>query len=161
MALWAVWSELKSLPPLPAPGRVSLAVEADWPQGFLETAGFWRIGAQAVRIDIVDRLARAIHGRRDGRAPFIPDPHWAASAGLSHDGLARLLRALGYKPQLVDGTQHFAWRGSRRFELAGASPIQPEASRDANARAASPFGILADVRFESAGQVPARRSRSR
>lgn len=161
MALWAVWSEQKALPPLPAPGRVSLAVAPDWPQGFLETAGFWRIGAQAVRIDIVDRLARAVHGRRAGRAPFIPDPHWAASAGLSHDGLARLLRALGYKPQLVDGTQHFAWRGTRRFDAPASATPPIEAARDASARAASPFGILADVRFESPGQAPARRSRSR
>jgi ATP-dependent RNA helicase SUPV3L1/SUV3 len=172
LALWAVWSEQKSLPPLPAPGRVSLVIESSWPQGFLETAGFWRIGEQAVRIDIVDRLARAVHGHRDGRAPFMPDPQWAASAGLSHDGLARLLRALGYKPQLVDGTQHFSWRGARRPEMR-----RPDAARsngradspaaaidgvpDARPRSPSPFSILADVRFDDTVQGAVRRSRSR
>ncbi len=156
LALWAIWADVSALPPLPAPGRVSLAVEEGWPQGFVETAGFWRIGAEAVRIDIVDRLARSIHGQREGRAPFIPDPHWAASAGLSHDGLARLLRALGYRPQLVDGTRHFAWRGQRRLprehEPRGNSEI--DAARAARARAPSPFSILADVRFGE-GERPA------
>lgn len=173
LALWAVWSEQKALPPLPAPGRVSLTIESGWPAGFLETAGFWRIGEQAVRIDIVDRLARAVHGHRDGRAPFMPDPHWAASAGLSHDGLARLLRALGYKPQLVDGAQHFAWRGARRLEMRRQEITNPqnrpqdsadqlqEGAPDARTRAPSPFSVLADVRFESAGQGSVRRSRFR
>lgn len=182
LALWAVWSEQKALPPLPAPGRVSLAVESGWPQGFLETAGFWRIGEQAVRIDIVDRLARAVHGLRHGRAPFMPDPHWAASAGLSHDGLARLLRALGYKPQLVDGAQHFAWRGARRPDVrrldaakdngrsgvgqaavgrAGLPAPVIDDVQGAGMRAPSPFSILADVRFDDTGQGTVRRSRSR
>lgn len=168
LALWAVWSEQKVLPPLPAPGRVSLTVDSNWPQGFLEVAGFWRIGEQAVRIDIVDRLARAVHGHREGRAPFMPDPHWAASAGLSHDGLARLLRALGYKPQLVDGNQHFAWRGARRPETSRgvqqrAEPTEAayESAADVRTRAPSPFSVLADVRFESADLGSARRSRIR
>lgn len=154
VALWAVWTEQKALPPLPLPGRVSLSIEEGWPQGFLETAGFWRIGDQAVRIDIVDKLARAIHGRREGRLPFMPDPHWAASAGLSHDGLARLLRALGYKPQLVDGAQHFAWRGLRRPEVRSqVSEVVP----DARTRTPSPFSILADVQFGGQQAVRQRR----
>ncbi len=141
LALWAVWNEIAVLPPLPPPGRVSLAVEDGLPAGFLEAAGYWRIGSEAVRIDMVDRLARAIHGRRDGRAPFIPDPNWAASAGLTRDGLARLLRALGYRLQLVDGAAHFAWRGHRR------APVQPDVVSDARVLTASPFAILADVSF--------------
>ncbi len=167
VALWAVWTEQKAVPSLPAPGRVSLTIEEGWPAGFLETSGFWAIGGQAVRIDIVDKLARAIHGRREGRAPFIPDPHWAASAGLSHDGLARLLRALGYRPQLVDGTQHFAWKGITRALAQGglgsgrrAEPSSTvfKGAADARMRALSPFSILADVHF--AGQQPVRRSGS-
>jgi ATP-dependent RNA helicase SUPV3L1/SUV3 len=140
LALWAVWNEIATLPPLPAPGRVSMAVDDGWPAGFLEAAGYWRIGAEAVRIDIVERLARAIHGRREGRAPFIPDPNWAATAGLTRDGLARLMRALGYRLQLVDGAPHFAWRGSRRAQV----PFT-ETDSDARTLPASPFAILADL----------------
>jgi ATP-dependent RNA helicase SUPV3L1/SUV3 len=145
LALWAVANDIAALPALPPPGRVSLPVDAAAPPGFIEAAGFWRIGDEAVRIDMVDRLARAIHGRRDGRAPFIPDPNWAASAGLSRDGLARLMRALGYRLQLVDGAAHFAWRGHRR----PAPP--PESAGEAGTPAASPFAILAGVSFGAGG----------
>lgn len=142
LALWAVWNEIKMLPPLPAPGRVSIAVDEAWPKGFLEAAGFWRIGSEAVRIDMVERLARAIHGRRDGRAPFIPDPNWAASAGLTRDGLARLMRALGYRLQLVDGAPHFAWRGVRRPPVVATQVSE----NDARTLSDSPFAILAGMK---------------
>jgi ATP-dependent RNA helicase SUPV3L1/SUV3 len=140
LALWAVWNEIAALPPLPQPGRVSITVDDALPAGFLEAAGFWRIGSEAVRIDMVDRLARAIHGRREGRAPFIPDPNWAASAGLTRDGLARLMRALGYRLQLVDGAAHFAWRGHRR------PSVSQEAPSVTRTLTASPFAILAGMK---------------
>jgi ATP-dependent RNA helicase SUPV3L1/SUV3 len=141
LALWAVWNDISALPPLPAPGRVSIPVVDTLPPGFLEAAGFWPIGAEAVRIDMVDRLARAIHGKREGRTPFIPDPNWAATAGLSRDGFARLMRALGYRLQLVDGAAHFAWRGHRR------PSSSPEPDSAARTLPDSPFSILAGVSF--------------
>ncbi len=144
LALWAVANDIRGLPPLPLPGRVSIAADDGLPAGFLDAAGYWRIGCEAVRIDIVDRLARAIHGRRSGRAPFIPDPNWAATAGLSRDGLARLMRALGYRLQLVDGAAHFAWRGHRRPVIAA------ESETTARLLADSPFAILAGVAFGAA-----------
>ncbi len=152
VALWAVWNEIKQVPALPPAGRVSVVVAPDWPPGFIETAGFWRIGSEAVRIDMVDRLARAIHGRREGRAPFIPDPNWAASAGLTRDGLARLMRALGYRLQLVDGAAHFAWRGHRRAN------VSPEAASDARTLPDSPFAILACVSFGDRAMPPSRQA---
>jgi ATP-dependent RNA helicase SUPV3L1/SUV3 len=153
LALWAVAMERASLPPLPAPGRVSLPGDCG-PADFLAVAGYWRLGGQgdtpAVRIDMVDRLARQVHARRTGRAPFIPDPNWAASLGLSQDGLARLLRALGYRPRLVDGTPHFAWAGPRapgqRRHPASLSAESPDAAPAARTVAASPFAILAGMK---------------
>lgn len=157
LALWAVAGDRSALPPLPAPGRVSLSGDCG-PADFLAVAGYWRLGgpdgdAQAVRIDMVDRLARQVHARRSGRAPFIPDPNWAASLGLSQDGLARLLRALGYRPRLVDGTPHFAWAGPRsaapRLPTPRAQPtatVSPVAAPAARTVAASPFAILASMK---------------
>lgn len=139
VALWAVAADQRDLPALPPAGRVSLAI-ADAAPGFLEIAGYWPIGDQAVRIDIVDRLSRQIHEHRAGRAPFIPDPAWASAAGLTLDGLARLLRALGYRPRLVDGTQHFAWRGQRRVQA------EPEPGGNARMPSGSPFAILASMK---------------
>jgi ATP-dependent RNA helicase SUPV3L1/SUV3 len=144
LALWAVWENVAELPQLPAPGRVSIVVDDSAPAGFIEAAGFWRIGSGAVRIDMVDRLARAVHGRREGRTPFSADPNWAASAGLSQDGLARLMRALGYRLQLVDGTTQFAWRGQRKPQFS------PDSESEAKALSGSPFAILAGALFETA-----------
>ena len=155
LALWAVWSGIAVLPALPPPGRVSLVTDAAWPAGFTEAAGFWAIGSEAVRIDMVDRLARAIHNRRQGRSPFIPDPNWAASVGLTRDGLARLMRALGYRLQLVDGAAHYAWRGRQRV----ASPT--ESASLARTLAPSPFAVLAAVSFGGAEPTRAAAERQR
>ena len=144
LALWAIWNDIAEVPTLPPPGRVSIAVDALMPTGFIEAAGFWRIGSEAVRIDMVDRLARAIDGRRDGRAPFTADPNWAASAGLTRDGLARLMRALGYRLQLVDGAAQFAWNGQRRGQRRAPSRQGPES--DARTLSDSPFAILAGMK---------------
>jgi ATP-dependent RNA helicase SUPV3L1/SUV3 len=109
-------------------------VLADVPANFYDVAGYWPVGSEAVRIDIVERLARAMHDKREGRTAFVPDVMWQTSAGLSREGFARLMRALGYKPRLVDGASAFAWHGARR----PAPPPQVNSS--------SPFSVLASMR---------------
>ncbi len=135
LALWAVHRGVLAAPPPPAPGRVSVEVLPDAPANFYDVAGFWPVGAEAVRIDIVERLARAMHEKRDGKAAFVPDIMWQTSAGLSREGFARLMRALGYKLRVVDGTPAFEWRGLRREQ------IRPPRVNDA-----SPFAVLASIR---------------
>ena len=132
IALWSAAAGTGDLPPPPLAGRVTIDVEASAPPGFYGVAGFWIVGGQAVRVDMVDRLARAMHGAREGRTPFVPDANWVASVGMSHDGFARLMRALGYRPRLVDGTAAFAWGGlkpDRKAQVASeVSPSNPFAA---------------------------------
>lgn len=151
LALWAAGRDGTALAPLPPPGRVSLIGDAGAADVLL-VAGYWPVGRSAdclsVRIDMVDRLARQIHGRREGRAPFQPDPAWAASLGLSQDGLARLLRALGYRPRLVDGAPHFSWAGRTHSARRGL-PDAPDSSDPvpaARRNDRSPFAILAGMK---------------
>ena len=59
--------------------------------------GFRPLGAQAVRIDLVERIARAAHDSRKGRKPFTPDPALATSMGLQGETLARLMAQLGFR----------------------------------------------------------------
>jgi ATP-dependent RNA helicase SUPV3L1/SUV3 len=134
LALWAVHRGVLAAPPPPQAGRVSVEVLADAPANFYDVAGYWPVGSEAVRIDIVERLARAMHDKREGRTAFVPDVMWQTSAGLSREGFARLMRALGYKPRLVDGASAFAWHGARR----PAPPPQVNSS--------SPFSVLASMR---------------
>ena len=134
LAFWAVHRGVIAAPPPPLPGRVSVDVLPDAPPNFYDVAGFWAVGGEAVRIDIVERLARAMHDKRDGKAAFVPDVMWQTSAGLSRDGFARLMRSLGYKPRLVDGSQAFEWRGTRRD------------SPPTRINMTSPFSVLVSMR---------------
>lgn len=136
LALWGVASGVEDLPPPPLPGRVTIEVDAGARPAFYGVAGFWVVGSQAVRVDMVDRLARAMHGARDGRTPFVPDANWVASVGMSREGFARLMRALGYRPRLVDGTAAFAWGGIRTATRDNVVPISPS----------NPFAALAQMK---------------
>ncbi|WP_304559807.1 helicase-related protein [Sphingomonas immobilis] len=81
--------------------------------------GFRLLGRQAVRVDLVERIARAAHDGRDGFRPFVPDPALATSMGIAPDTLSRLMAALGFRslpPQ--EGRPRWVWRGLARAAAA-------------------------------------------
>jgi ATP-dependent RNA helicase SUPV3L1/SUV3 len=137
LALWAVHRGVEAAPAPPAPGRVTIEVEPSAPREFYDVAGFWAIDGQAVRIDMVERLARAMHQKRDGRSAFVPDDMWVASVGMRREGFARLMRALGYRLKSVEGRTAFEWRGPR-----GEGPRAPARGPSEH----SPFAVLAGMR---------------
>ena len=75
--------------------------------------GFRPLGQQAVRGELVERIARAAHDARKGRAPFAPDPALATSIGLQPDTLARLMAQLGFRTARPDaeGRPQWMWQG--------------------------------------------------
>ncbi|MBB5711967.1 helicase-related protein [Sphingomonas xinjiangensis] len=86
--------ELMGLAEAPRDGASVLArgtPGADLPHGFRP------LGPQAVRVDLVERIARAAHDSRQGRKPFTPDPALATSIGLNPETLARLMAQLGFR----------------------------------------------------------------
>ena len=91
--------------------------------------GFRPLGAQAVRVDLVERIARAAHDARQGRAPFAPDPALATSMGMEPGTVARLMTELGFRP-LPEG--RWAWRGR--------PPAKASAPQPGNA-----FAVLAEL----------------
>ncbi|MBW6528078.1 helicase [Sphingomonas sp. RHCKR7] len=102
------------VPPLPPPGATTLPRGS---AGAVPLMGYRPLGAQAVRIDLVERVARAAHDARsaDGRAPFAPDPALAVSIGLEPATTARLMAELGFRPApVVEGPPHYVWRGRAR-----------------------------------------------
>ncbi len=87
-------------------------------------AGFRPLGNQAVRIDLVERIARAAHDARAGRAPFAPDPALSVSIGLEPASLDRLMAELGFRS--VKGDQaRWVWRG--RPPVRAVAPPPPAA----------------------------------
>lgn len=85
--------------------------------------GFRRIGGQFVRVDLVERIARAAHDAREGRKPFVPDPALATSIGLAPATFARLMALLGFRHQPVEGAPPaWTWRGRPRRREAPPAP---------------------------------------
>jgi len=90
-------------------------------------AGFRALGPQAVRVDLVERLARAAHEARKGKAPFAPDPALATSIGLGPETLARLMTALGFRSAPpIEGAPRWQWRGRPRPRRAAPARPRPE-----------------------------------
>lgn len=137
LALWAVSRGLEHAPQPPAPGRVSVPIAADAPRAFYEVAGFWPIVTDAVRVDMVERLVKALHRQRKGAAPFVPDAVWLQSLGISPKSFGQLMRALGYRAAQTGGRTSFAWRGM---------PAPPRITRRASAPIHSPFAVLANLK---------------
>ncbi|MEO5867583.1 MAG: helicase-related protein, partial [Sphingomonas sp.] len=84
--------------------------------------GFRPFGGQAVRVDLVERIARAAHDARAGRKPFAPDPALATSIGMTAETLARLMAALGFRGARGSADQRWIWHGLTRVAAAKPPP---------------------------------------
>ncbi|SNS82724.1 ATP-dependent RNA helicase SUPV3L1/SUV3 [Sphingomonas laterariae] len=132
------------MPALPPAGAATLATPADGDAfAAFVRAGYRPLGAQMLRVDLAERLARIAHDRRigasdSGRAAFAPDPALATSLGLRPPSFAQLMLALGFRPAEGDGDARarWAWRGARR-------PRRREPARPGNA-----FAALAAIRAD-------------
>jgi len=97
---------------LPSPGTTVSALAGTSP-------GFRRFGNAQVRIDLVERIARALHDKRPARAAFVPDPALATSFGVDADTFAMILRASGFR---ADGQGGWTWRSRPRAPAPSAKP---------------------------------------
>ncbi|UYY57456.1 helicase-related protein [Sphingomonas sp. S2-65] len=125
--------ELMGLAEAPRDGATVLprsAPGADLPHGFRP------LGPQAVRVDLVERIARAAHDSRQGRKPFTPDPALATSIGVKPETLARLMAQLGFRTAKTQEGEPARWIWQ------GLTPVaKPQAPPSNNA-----FAALAGLR---------------
>jgi ATP-dependent RNA helicase SUPV3L1/SUV3 len=111
----------------PPPGATVLARGTE---GATLSAGFRPLGNQAVRVDLVERIARGAHDARQGRRPFAPDPALATSVGLEPATTARLMAELGFHPVRAEGEvaengvvgPRWVWRGRPSPKVAPVAP---------------------------------------
>ena len=89
------------------------------------SAGFRPFANQAVRVDLVERIARAAHDARAGRAPFVPDPALAVSIGLEAASLDRLMTELGFRTAKGEASG-WVWRGRPAARPVAAPPPRPD-----------------------------------
>jgi ATP-dependent RNA helicase SUPV3L1/SUV3 len=140
--LWAVHGNEPQVPPVPAGGRVSTAVNGALAPAFYAAIGYRVFDGRALRVDIVERVAARAH-KLSRLGSFAPGTDLLALSGCSADELGKVLVALGYRPEVPDaaGVVFYAapernrGRGTRR--AAGRGRL-----RDPD----SPFAKLAELR---------------
>jgi ATP-dependent RNA helicase SUPV3L1/SUV3 len=133
--LWSVHRGLPA-PPLPPPGRITIAMAEGCPADFFESIGFRPLGPLAVRLDMLERFAAAArHLARSG--PFAIGPALSSPIGLSPGEAGPILQALGYRPE--PGAEGILYRATsrRKGERYGRRPDKSESS---------PFAALRDLR---------------
>ena len=102
------------MPPLPMPGLGLLDRPAPALAASARVAGYRDFGDQLLRVDLVERIARAAHDARGATPDFVPDPGLAVAMGIGQPTLARILRALGFSPAGDPAAPHWRWQGRPR-----------------------------------------------
>lgn len=113
LALLSVNRDLP-MPPLPMPGLTLLDQPSAELAASAREAGYRDFGNQMVRIDLVERIARALHDQRDGKGAFLPDTQIAVQLGVGQATLGRIFRALGFLPAGNGNPGLWRWNGRHR-----------------------------------------------
>ena len=93
-ALWLAWSGVLPAPALPEGAPPSFELPGRPPEGFLEAAGYLRLGKMAVRVDAAEGLARQLRGLSPG--PFALPEGAAQRLGCPPGALHEIIVAMGY-----------------------------------------------------------------
>ncbi|MDE2463509.1 MAG: disulfide oxidoreductase [Alphaproteobacteria bacterium] len=108
--LWAISSGLKEIPRLPAAGITSFTDDNQLPAGFLAAAGFRRIGTRIVRLDIIERLEKALDdAAATGQSAQAALPRLVSLLGCDRTTLEGVLNALGWQ-QVEVAQSEPVWR---------------------------------------------------
>lgn len=102
------------MPPLPMPGLTLLDHPSPDLAASARDAGYRGFGEQMLRIDLVERIARALHDQRGRKPAFIPDTQIATQLGVGQATLAKILRGLGFFPSGATNPELWRWRGRQR-----------------------------------------------
>ncbi len=104
----------QAMRPLPLAGLGLLDKPAPELAQAAEHAGYRRFGDQMLRIDLVEKIARAAHEARGKDRMAKLDPALAVSLGVGGATLSRIMRALGFLPAGQEPGHDWRWRGRPR-----------------------------------------------
>ncbi len=102
------------MPPLPLPGLGLLDKPAAPLADAARLAGYRRFGDQMLRIDLVERIARAAHDARGKDRTSVLDPAMAVSLGIGSATFTRIMRSIGFQPVGDTQANQWRWRGRPR-----------------------------------------------
>ncbi len=100
--LWRLQQTEDSTVAMPNPALMSVLVDPNAPEGFYDAAGFAPCGQRAVRIDILDRLARTLRGK-SRKGPFPMDPALMSTVGCGAEGFGEILTKIGFRLVEIEG----------------------------------------------------------
>jgi ATP-dependent RNA helicase SUPV3L1/SUV3 len=148
--LWAVHARLERIPPPPQPGLTSFAVskndEFEVPDAFLSAAFYRRLGARAVRLDILERVETALFegAKRKTNADEVMNL-LISVLGCGHADALALVALLGWRRETHEiksgevKTKIEVWQrarnGRQKKQQRPGTPVKPD----------SPFASLASL----------------
>ncbi len=101
LLLWALHNEQDRLPDIPPAGLCTIKVDKKASRVFYEVSGYRVVGDNAVRLDMLERLANAAR-EVSMKGPFPMDPDLMSLVGTSGDDFIEIMRYLGYTTKEYD-----------------------------------------------------------
>ncbi len=93
--LWALYNDMSNLPEMPPAGLCTIKIDETAPRTFYEVSGYRVTGKNAVRLDMLERLANAAR-EISLKGPFPPSPDLMSLVGVSGEDFEEIMRYLGY-----------------------------------------------------------------
>ncbi|WP_417316820.1 helicase-related protein [Emcibacter sp.] len=93
--LWALFNDMDSLPEMPPAGLCTIKIDQNAPRTFYEVSGYRVTGKNAVRLDMLERLANAAR-EVSMKGPFLPNPDLMSLVGVSGEDFEEIMKYLGY-----------------------------------------------------------------
>ncbi len=112
--LWRIFNDDKALLKPLIPGRVSIPNDVRIHDNLYRAVGFVQLGAQMIRLDIVERLAAMLR-KAAKNGEFLLNSEMLSLVGLNYTELAVVIQYLGYKQiEGADGKLLFRRRNSKK-----------------------------------------------
>lgn len=136
----------------PTPGLVWITMDREIDKSFYRTAGFHPVGGNAVRIDMLERLADAVRPLGLNRGRFTVSPDLMGYVGASGDDFAAVMRSIGYRSE---GIEAATWDAEQEKLAADAAAKAAQAAKPEQAEDGAPEeAAAADSAATKAPEAP-------
>lgn len=102
--LWALFNDQDRLPEIPPAGLCTIKVDKKASRVFYEVSGYRVVGDNAVRLDMLERLANAAR-EVSMKGPFPMDPDLMSLVGTSGSDFIEIMAYLGYRTKEYDAAE--------------------------------------------------------
>lgn len=128
LLLWALFNDQERLPEIPPAGLCTIKVDQKASRVFYEVTGYRVVGENAVRLDMLERLANAAR-EVSMKGPFPMDPDLMSLVGTSGADFIEIMNYLGYVTKEYDAAEAAEILAKRKDEK------QEKTNEDVNSKA--------------------------